>query len=206
MIFSFVNKILRNIKYQLFYKKQVKKPFDISIFGVDIAPNAKIDKYVSIGKYTCIRGYQNYHVEVGRYCSIGPFCNFIVANHALKTLSTSMFLIKNLRLESEFIRKKLFTGGNIIIGNDVWIGTNVTVIPGVNIGDGAVIGANSIVTKDIPPYSISVGNPAKVIKYRFNQKIIRTLLKIKWWDWDVSKIKAHKNKFTTIINKKGDLL
>lgn len=68
------------------------------------------------------------------------------------------------------------------IGNDVWIGYNVMVLPGVKIGDGAIIGAGAVVAKDIPPYAVAVGNPAQVVKYRFNKKQIKTLLKMKWWD------------------------
>nr|WP_232049358.1 CatB-related O-acetyltransferase [Rickettsia asiatica] len=75
-----------------------------------------------------------------------------------------------------------------IIGNNVWFGTNSTVLPGVNIGDGAIIGACSVVAKDVPPYIIVAGNPAKVIRYRFPDEIVEPLLKIQWWDWDYDKI------------------
>lgn len=75
-----------------------------------------------------------------------------------------------------------------IIGNDVWFGTNSTIMLGVKIGDGAIIGACSVVTKDVPPYSIVAGNPAKIVRYRFPDEIIEQLLKIKWWDWDYDKI------------------
>jgi acetyltransferase-like isoleucine patch superfamily enzyme len=78
--------------------------------------------------------------------------------------------------------------GDIIIGNDIWIGDNVTIMSGVKIGDGAVIAANSHVVKDVEPYSITGGNPAKLIKYRFTPEQIEKLLEIKWWDWEDSKI------------------
>lgn len=86
----------------------------------------------------------------------------------------------------------------VIVGNDVWIGHNVTVMGGVNIGNGAVIGSGAIVTKDIPPYAIAVGNPAKVIKYRFDEEIREKLLEIKWWDWDYETIKKRLNEFNQI--------
>jgi acetyltransferase-like isoleucine patch superfamily enzyme len=78
--------------------------------------------------------------------------------------------------------------GNIVIGNDVWVGRNALILSGVTIGDGAVIGAASLVTKDVPPYAIVGGVPAKVIKYRFPPEIISKLLKMKWWDWSYKKI------------------
>ena len=79
------------------------------------------------------------------------------------------------------------------IGNDTWIGAKANIIRGVKIGDGAVIGASSVILHDIPPYAIAVGNPAQIIKYRFDEKTIERLLKIKWWDWDVEKVKFAAN-------------
>ena len=76
-----------------------------------------------------------------------------------------------------------------MVGNDVWIGQNVTILPGVHIGDGAIIGANSVVAKDVPPYSVVVGNPAEVKKYRFDEDTREFLLKLKWWDKDVEIIR-----------------
>jgi acetyltransferase-like isoleucine patch superfamily enzyme len=87
------------------------------------------------------------------------------------------------------------TKGDVIIGNDVWIGSNVTIMSGVTIGDGAVIANNSHVVKNVEPYSLVGGNPAKLIKYRFNQEQIEKLLQIKWWYWDDNKI----NKFTPLL-------
>ena len=74
------------------------------------------------------------------------------------------------------------------IGNDVWIGQSTIILSGVTIGDGAIIGANSLVTKDVKPYAVVGGNPAKLIKYRFDEDTIDKLLKIKWWDWSIDKI------------------
>jgi virginiamycin A acetyltransferase len=78
--------------------------------------------------------------------------------------------------------------GDIVIGNGVWIGDSVIVLSGVHIGDGTVIGAGSVVTKSIPPYAIAVGNPAKVIKYRFDKEVIDVVSKIDWWNWDRNKL------------------
>jgi virginiamycin A acetyltransferase len=82
---------------------------------------------------------------------------------------------------------------SVIIGNDVWIGNNVKILSNIEIGDGAVIGANAVVSKDIPPYAIAVGNPIKVIKYRFGKDIIEEMLKIKWWDWENKKVLENAN-------------
>jgi len=79
--------------------------------------------------------------------------------------------------------------GDISIGSDVWIGSNVIILSGVTIGDGAVIGAGAVVTKDIPPYAVAAGVPAKVIKSRFSDEDITLLLSARWWDWDFEKIK-----------------
>ena len=86
------------------------------------------------------------------------------------------------------VKNELPYKGDTVVGNDVWIGQNVTVMPGVNIGDGAIIGANSVVASDIPPYSIAVGNPCRVVKMRFNDELIELLLKFKWWDKSIEEV------------------
>lgn len=81
--------------------------------------------------------------------------------------------------------------GDTVIGNDVWIGNTAAIMQGVKIGDGAIIGTNSLITKDVEPYTIVRGNPAKEIRKRFDAETIEFLLKLKWWDWDVKKITDH---------------
>nr|WP_315153011.1 CatB-related O-acetyltransferase [uncultured Flavobacterium sp.] len=95
--------------------------------------------------------------------------------------------------------------GNTIIGNDVWIGYNATILPGITIGDGAIIAANTTVSKDVLPYSIVGGNPSKIIKKRFTDEKIETLLELKWWDWHIEKITKHVADLTgdAIINLKA---
>ncbi|PWB24611.1 hypothetical protein DCO46_11265 [Flavobacterium sp. HTF] len=87
--------------------------------------------------------------------------------------------------------------GPIKVGNDVWIGAHSVILSGVTIGDGAIIASNSVINKDVPPYAIVGGSPARIIKYRFDKPTIDNLLKIKWWDWDLKKIKANKELFLT---------
>lgn len=124
---------------------------------------------------------------IGKFCSIGPNVTvFLGGNHRSDWISTYSFstLLKNY----DNLEWPYYSNGDVIIGNDVWIGKDVTILSGVTIGDGAIIGTNSLVTKDVEPYSIVGGNPAKLIKYRFNQNIINQLLKIKWWNKDLKEI------------------
>ena len=161
---------------------------------------------MSIGKYTYSAndGLFNIHwqqdnakVVVGSFCSIAPNVNiYLGGNHRTDWVTTYPF---------GSIHRSIFnnfdgvghpsTKGDVIIGNDVWIGYNVSIMSGVTIGDGAVIAMNSHVVKNVEPYTIVGGNPAKLIKYRFTQEQIEKLLEIKWWYWDDEKI----NKFTPLL-------
>jgi len=88
--------------------------------------------------------------------------------------------------------------GKIEIGNDVWIGYRATILDGVKIGDGAIVGLGALVAKDVPPYAVVVGNPARIAHYRFSNKQIESLLKIKWWDWDIKTIKKRREDFNNV--------
>jgi acetyltransferase-like isoleucine patch superfamily enzyme len=134
-----------------------------------------------------------YFIKVGNYCSIGRDCNFFLhANHRPDWITTSSLVLGPVTPEIDtFLMERGHPGckGNIEIGNDVWIGAKSTIMSGVKIGDGAVIGAGSVIAKDVPPYTIWVGNPAKMIKKRFTDEQIEKLLKLKWWNWSENQVR-----------------
>lgn len=127
---------------------------------------------------------------IGKFVAIATNAKFIMssANHKLDGFSTYPFGIFGHGWEKEMDMSKISNKGDTIVGNDVWMGYDSTILPAVKIGDGAIIGAMSVVAKDVPPYAVVGGNPAKVIKMRFDQKTIDELLAIRWWDWDKEKI------------------
>lgn len=128
---------------------------------------------------------------IGKFCSLAKGIRFIMngANHRLDGLTTYPFNIMGNGWEKVTPRiEDLPLKGDTVIGNDVWTGENVTILPGVHIGDGAIIGANSVVAKNIEPYSVAVGNPCQVVKKRFSEEKIQILLNLKWWDWGEEKI------------------
>ncbi|WP_024851996.1 Vat family streptogramin A O-acetyltransferase [Hydrogenovibrio kuenenii] len=128
---------------------------------------------------------------IGKFCAIATNVKFIMngANHKMSGLSTYPFGIFGQGWEAAIPKPEdLPFKGNTEIGNDVWIGYNATIMPGVKIGHGAIIAAESVVVKDIPPYAIVGGNPAQVVRMRFNQDEIDKLIDIAWWEWPVEKI------------------
>ena len=146
------------------------------------------DRHINIISWS-----DDYKVNVGKYCSIGRECNFFLhANHRPDWVTTSSMLLGPVSKEISDMHFRLghpSCKGDINIKNDVWIGANATVMSGVTINNGAVIAAGAIVAKDIPPYAIVVGNPGKIIKYRFTEEQIKDLLEMEWWNWGESKIR-----------------
>lgn len=129
-------------------------------------------------------------LKIGKYCSIaGNVVIFLGSEHRTDWISTYPFPI--FLEEGRSIKGHPSTKGDVIIGNDVWIGFNVIIISGVTIGDGAAIGAGSVVAKEVPPYAIVSGNPARIVRYRFNEETIQKLLQIRWWDWPDEKVKEN---------------
>ncbi len=135
---------------------------------------------------------------IGKFVQIAHGVRFITssANHKMSGFSTYPFntFMMTPQTTSEDITAMFEDAqnrGDTVVGNDVWIGMNAVIMPGVKIGDGAIIGANSVVTKNVEPYTVVGGNPATIIKKRFDEQTIDTLLNIKWWDWPIEKIEKN---------------
>lgn len=134
-------------------------------------------------------------LKIGKFCSIacGAKFMFTSGNHSLKSLANYTFPIffDEWGLDAKDIRNAWDNKGDIVVGNDVWIGYEAVIMPGVKIGDGAVVGTRAVVTKDVSPYTIVGGVPAKPIRRRFDDETINKLLALRWWDWDYEKIKSN---------------
>ena len=131
-------------------------------------------------------------LQIGKFCSIACGAKFLFnsANHTLSSLSTYPFplFFEEWGLEKRDVTKAWDNKGDIVIGNDVWIGYEAVILAGVTIGDGAIIGTRAVVTKDVSPYTIVGGVPAKPIKRRFPEETISALLEIQWWNWSEERI------------------
>lgn len=128
-------------------------------------------------------------VEIGSFCSVGPGVQIIAGGiHPPHWLSTFALRIR-LHMDGAYEDGMPETRGDIVIGSDVWLGTDSVVLSGVTIGHGAIVAARSVVTRSVPPYAIVAGNPAKIVKYRFEPHIVDQLLKIAWWDWSDEKVR-----------------
>ena len=136
---------------------------------------------------------------IGKFCMIASDVTFIMngANHLSESISTYPFAIFGHDWANAMEGKTYPYKGDTIIGNDVWIGYGATIMAGVKIGDGAIIATKSVVTKDVEPYSIVGGNPAKTIRPRFPEQVIKELLAIRWWDWPIEKITKHVQRLTS---------
>jgi virginiamycin A acetyltransferase len=132
---------------------------------------------------------------IGRFCAIGMGALFVMngANHATDGLTTYPFQIFGRGWERGFRPEDLRAGfrGDTIIGNDVWIGREAMILPGSRIGDGSIVGARAVVSGEVPPFSVVVGNPGRVVRRRFDDATIERLLAIRWWDWPPDKIGRH---------------
>lgn len=157
--------------------------------------------HVSLGNYSYISKNSNIsHCSIGKFCSIGPnFCCGL-GIHPTTGISTSPMFYSTAKQNGMTLCKenKVEEFKQTVIGNDVFIGANVTVLDGITIGDGAIIGAGAVVTKDIPPYAIAVGVPAKVEKYRFDDKTITKLLQKKWWNLENNCLESIAESFWSI--------
>lgn len=151
-----------------------------------------IDAAIETGIDAHWEGYVH-NLMIGRHSAISAGVSFVIdMNHDY--LSVSQGYISSINDDDKERHKhKHKRKGQIIIENDCWVGRGATIMAGVTIHNGAVVGANAVVTKDVPPYAIVAGNPARIVKYRFPQETIDELLKIAWWDWDLKEISASKD-------------
>lgn len=168
---------------------------------------------IEVGDYTMYNDYVNdpvmfeknnvlYHFPInqdkliiGKFCSIACGAKFLFtsANHKMASLSTYPFplFFEEWGLERDDVTDAWDNRGDIVIGNDVWIGYEAVILSGVTVGDGAIIGSRAVVTKDVPPYTIVGGVPAKEIRRRFSEETISRLLEMQWWDWTEERIAAN---------------
>lgn len=168
-------------------------------------PNIEVGDFTYYHDFEDVYNFENnvkYHFDfigdkliIGKFCQIASGVRFIMngGNHLTQSASTFPFAIFGKAWSQAMEGKSYPYKGNIVIGNDVWIGSNATIMPGVSIGDGAIIATNATVTKDVAPYSIVGGNPAKLVKMRFSEKRINELLDMQWWYWDIEKITDYLN-------------
>ncbi len=146
--------------------------------------DSEIQKYSYLGRNNLV-----INTQIGKFCSIADDCKIGCASHTIDWVSTSPVFSKGKNiLKKNFSNFEYVTNKRTIIGNDVWIGNNVLIKDGIKIGNGAIIGMGSIVTKDVEPYSIVAGVPAKIIRYRFEKNIIDELLNLEWWNLSEDKI------------------
>ena len=177
-------------------------------------------EFVTIGKGTSIRpdnigrkrliATKDAKILIGKYCAIGPGTKIITVNHDYNFPAVQVKFHGSMFKtcppgEKVHPPNRERTKGDVVIGNDVWLGEDVFIASGVTIGDGCCVGACSVVTRDLPPYSICVGTPCKPVKKRYNDDVRDFLLKLKWWDWDDDKIKRNKKFFYTNLNKVKDV-
>ncbi|MGL6342003.1 MAG: CatB-related O-acetyltransferase, partial [Waterburya sp.] len=161
-------------------------------------PDSNIGEFTTIGYETYINGptlidsNKDAPVRIGKYCAIAHNLRIRSRNHYTGYINLQCNFQNKHEVPSLYTTK-----GSIVIANNVWIGDNVIILSGVKVGDEAVIGAGSVVTKDIPPYSIAVGNPTRVVKKRFKEEIIEQLIHVKWWDWSEDKIQRNRAFFET---------
>jgi virginiamycin A acetyltransferase len=143
----------------------------------------------------CVRYHYPFlgdRLVIGRFCALATGMRFIMngANHVMTGFSTYPFNIFGHGWEAGFDPAGYTAGlrGDTTVGNDVWIGTNATVLPGITIGDGAIVAAEAVVSRDVPPYAVVAGNPARQVSSRFEPDVVERLLTIAWWNWPVDKI------------------
>ena len=186
--------MFRRLVRKIFGKSKpvVKQPWEI-FYTKEIFK----DKPYEIGEYSygnpIVYFESEGNLRIGKFCSIAfdSVKIFLGGNHRVDWTTTYPFNKIADFPEASHITGHPCSKGDVVIGNDVWIGMNATILSGVTIGDGAVVAAHAVVTKDVPPYAIVAGNPARVVKMRFSDDVIKYLLELKWWDWPIEKVRVY---------------
>ncbi|MFL0247334.1 CatB-related O-acetyltransferase [Candidatus Clostridium stratigraminis] len=177
-----ISKIIKKMHLRAIKNSDVDKTSSIAA-GTQFV-DSKMGRHSFCG-YDCIITNTN----IGSFCSISGNCEIGGASHSIEWVSTSPVFNENRdQIKKKYSYHQYNTSKHTEIGNDVWIGSKVLIKSGVSIGNGAVVGMGSVVTKDIPPYEIWAGNPAKLIRKRFNEDTINKLLETKWWDFNDEKL------------------
>lgn len=187
-----ISKIIKKLHFKAIYNSNIHKTSKVCA-GSQLV-NVKMGKYSDIG-YDCII----INTEIGAFCSLGA--NIVIggASHSIDWVSTSPVFNENKdHLPKKFSYHKFSLDSKTVIGNDVWIGNNVMIKSNLIIGDGAVLGMGSIVTKNVGPYEIWAGNPAKFIRKRFEDDKIEELLKTQWWNWTDKEIEKNAPLFVNV--------
>jgi acetyltransferase-like isoleucine patch superfamily enzyme len=169
--------------------------------AVSVGSRVRLAK-ASVGRYSYIaNGAALANIQIGSFCSIGPGAKNHLGNHPAHTfVSTSpVFYSPNAPVPS-FVKTEKFPayGGRVTIGHDVWIGAEVMIMDGVTIGNGAVVAARAVVTRDVPPYAIVGGVPARLIRYRFDEETVEKLESLQWWERSLDWLKANADEFQDI--------
>ncbi|MEI7891293.1 MAG: CatB-related O-acetyltransferase [bacterium] len=194
-----MKKFLREILQDKYRKKLQRIQILFGLFYTKdrlkhLGDRAEVGDY-SYGKPLVFHWEEKTKLKIGKFCSISDEVKiFLGGNHRSDWVSTYPFAgLSGQWPEAQEISDHNVSKGDVVIGNDVWIGFGANILSGVKIGDGAVIAAFALVTKDVAPYAIVGGNPAREIKKRFNDDQISSLLEVQWWNWPIEKIKKNIN-------------
>lgn len=184
--------------------KNVKLGKKVTLSNGTFVFGKKIGSYTYVNRFTIIDKNVK---SIGKFCSIAVNCRIGQGAHPMDWVSTHSFTYNKVYnfIKNDIKNNKFQDDLETIIGNDVWIGSNATILAGITIGDGAIIGAHSLVNKDVEPYSVVVGAPAKHLKYRHSKEHRTMLLKAQWWNWSKEKIKSNIDAFRNIEDFKNIL-